>query len=79
MRLSGIVRKVDPLGRIVIPREIRTVLDINEGDSLEILQENNNVVLRKYYVACVFCGSREGISKFNGVGVCEECRKKLVK
>ena len=47
MKISGIVRKVDTLGRIVIPKEVRKELDIKEGDPIEILQEDKNIVLRK--------------------------------
>lgn len=77
MKLWGIARKVDNLGRIVIPMEIRKAMDIKEGDILEINQDNKMLILKKYYTKCVFCGNDEGISKLKGIGVCDECRKKI--
>lgn len=77
MKAAGIVRNLDPLGRIVIPKEIRKVLGINEGDALEITKVDNEVVIRKYSKGCIFCGSKKGISKFRKILVCEECRKSL--
>lgn len=77
MKLLGIARKVDNLGRIVIPMEIRKAMNIKTGDILEINQQGNMLILNKYYTKCVFCGSEDEISKFNGVGICNECKKKL--
>lgn len=77
MKSSGIVRKLDPLGRIVIPKEIRKVLGINDGDSLEIAKVDNEVVVRKYIKGCIFCGSDKDVVKFNGAVVCDGCRKAL--
>ena len=56
MKSTGIVRKVDELGRIVLPIELRRTLDIAEKDALEIYVDGNSVVLKKYQPACVFCG-----------------------
>ncbi|WP_297422707.1 AbrB/MazE/SpoVT family DNA-binding domain-containing protein [Clostridium sp.] len=77
MKSSGIVRKLDPLGRIVIPKEIRKVLGINDGDSMEIIKVDNEVVVRKYSKGCIFCSSDEEIVEFNGALVCNGCRKAL--
>jgi len=77
MKESGIVRKLDPLGRIVIPKEIRKVLGINDGDSLEIAQVNNEVVVRKFRKGCIFCGGDEEIVEFSKTLVCGGCRKAL--
>ena len=77
MKESGIVRKVDPLGRIVIPMEIRKVLSIIEGDSLEIVKDNNAILLRKYRKGCIFCGEDKSIIEFKGNLVCKECKKAL--
>ena len=79
MKESGIVRKVDPLGRIVIPKELRDVMSINEGDSIEIVKDNNQIVLKKYHRGCVFCGDDKSIIEFKGMIVCTECKKALVK
>ena len=78
MKESGIVRKVDPLGRIVIPKEIRKVMSINEGDALEIVKDNNGILLRKYHSACIFCGGDRSIVEFKGMLVCTECKKGLI-
>jgi len=77
MKSSGIVRKLDPLGRIVIPKEIRKVLGIGEGDSLEIAKSDNEIILRKYSKGCIFCGSDEGILEFRDILVCEKCKQAL--
>ena len=78
MKASGIVRNVDPLGRVVIPKEIRKVMCINEGDPLEIVKDNNEIVLRKYNKGCIFCGSDKSIVEFKGMLVCKECKKALI-
>ena len=77
MKASGIVRNVDTVGRIVIPKEIRDVMSINEGDPLEIVKVNNEILLRKYNKGCIFCGEDKGIIEFKGNLVCTECKKSL--
>ncbi|ALB45619.1 AbrB/MazE/SpoVT family DNA-binding domain-containing protein [Clostridium beijerinckii] len=77
MKASGIVRKLDPLGRIVIPKEIRKVLGINDGDSMEIIKVDNEVVVRKYSKGCIFCGNDKGVFKFKDILICNECREAL--
>lgn len=78
MKLTGIVRRIDELGRIVLPREIRTTLNINDQDPLEILvDDNGQVILRKYEPACVFCNSHNGVITFKGHKICSECRKQI--
>jgi transcriptional pleiotropic regulator of transition state genes len=71
------VRKIDDLGRIVVPAETRRLFNIHEGDELEIGVENDAIVIRKLEATCVFCGSAEGISAFKGRGVCQSCRRSL--
>ena len=65
MKSTGVVRKVDELGRIVLPIEIRKVLDINVKDAVEIFTDEDKIVLRKYFPACVFCGNADNIVYFN--------------
>lgn len=77
MRSTGIVRKVDELGRIVLPIEIRKVLDIKEKDAIEIFTDNDQIVLRKYHPACVFCDNVDEIVYFSGKRVCSACIEKL--
>lgn len=77
MKSTGIVRKVDELGRIVLPIEMRRTLDISERDALEIYVEGDSIILRKYQAACVFCDSLKGIVNFKGRNVCADCIAKL--
>lgn len=80
MKSTGIVRKVDELGRIVLPKELRNVLNIKERDPLEIfVDEENRIILKKYEPACIFCGSMKNIVSYRGYNVCAECEKKLAK
>ena len=73
MKSTGIVRKVDELGRIVIPIELRRNLGISEKDSLEIYVDDEKIILKKYEPACVFCGNASDIQIFKGKQVCKEC------
>jgi AbrB family transcriptional regulator, transcriptional pleiotropic regulator of transition state genes len=78
LKSTGIVRKVDELGRIVLPKELRVTLNINERDPLEIfVDDDNRIVLKKYEPACIFCGGMEGIVNYKGYNVCRNCMKKL--
>lgn len=77
MKASGIVRKLDTLGRIVIPAEMRKVLGINDGDSLEIAKVDNEIILRKYSKGCIFCGSDKKVLEFKEILVCGGCKKAL--
>ena len=77
MKSTGIVRKVDELGRIVLPIELRRTLDIAERDSLEIYIDGSCVVMKKYQPACIFCDSAKDIVSFHGKNVCPKCIKAL--
>ena len=77
MKSTGVVRKVDELGRIVLPKELRETMDINVKDPLEIFTDGENVVLRKYNPACVFCGDASDVIYFNGKRVCRKCLEQL--
>lgn len=77
MKSTGIVRRVDELGRIVLPIELRRTLDINKTDSLEIYVDGNQIVLRKYEPACIFCNSAMKVSNFKGRNICQECLDQL--
>lgn len=79
MKSTGIVRKVDELGRIVLPIELRRTLDIAEKDALEIYVDGNNVVLRKYQPACVFCGDAREVTAFHGKNICANCMQELAR
>lgn len=73
MRSTGIVRKVDGLGRIVIPMEVRRSLEICENDPVSISVDGETVVLKRHKPFCTFCGNTEGIRTFKGKYVCDEC------
>lgn len=77
MKSTGIVRKVDELGRIVLPIELRRNLDIEERDALEIYLDGDKIVLQKYEPACVFCGSARGLVSHRGKNVCCECIRSM--
>ena len=79
MKSTGIVRKVDELGRIVIPIELRRTLDIAEKDALEIYVDENTIMLKKYEPCCIFCGSSADLSIFKGKNICPDCIKELQK
>lgn len=74
MKLKGIVRRIDDLGRVVIPAEIRRVLDIPENAPLEIFVDGENIIIRKFQPGCVLCGSMEDLVDHpTGKKVCLSC------
>ena len=77
MKSTGIIRKVDELGRIVLPIELRRTLDIAERDELEIYMENDRIILQKFEPACLFCGSSRNLLSYRGNNVCQSCAKKI--
>ncbi|MCR1899532.1 AbrB/MazE/SpoVT family DNA-binding domain-containing protein [Irregularibacter muris] len=77
MKSTGIVRKVDELGRIVIPVELRRTLDIHIKDSLEIFVDDQYIMLKKYEPACVFCGQAKDIMTFKNKNICPDCLEEL--
>ena len=77
MKSTGIVRKVDELGRIVLPIELRRTLDITEKNELEIYLDDDKVILRKYEPSCIFCSSSHGLVSFHGKNVCMECIRRM--
>lgn len=79
MKSTGIVRKVDELGRVVLPIELRRTLDINQKDSLEIYVDGEKIILKKYSPACIFCGEAEETIYFKGKNVCPKCVKEILK
>jgi transcriptional pleiotropic regulator of transition state genes len=77
MKSTAITRKVDELGRIVIPKELRRNLRIEEKDPLEIFVEGEMIILKKYEPACIFCGQAKGVKNLKGKNVCPECIKEI--
>lgn len=77
MKSTGIVRKVDELGRVVIPIEIRNQFNIAEKDPIEIYVDGSSIVLKKYEPNCIFCGNTENLISYNDKLICENCSKKI--
>jgi len=73
MKSTGIVRKVDELGRVVIPKELRDTMDITEGTPLEIYVEGSTIILKKYEPGCVFCNNVKDVIDFKGKNICPDC------
>ena len=79
MKSTGIVRKVDELGRIVLPIELRRTLEIAERDSLEIYVEGSTIILKKYEPACIFCGDAKDVVNYKGRIICRTCLDEMKK
>ena len=77
MKSTGVVRRVDELGRIVIPIELRRTLDIAEKDALEIYVEGEQIILSKYQPACVFCGEAKEVMNYKGKNICMDCLNEI--
>ncbi len=79
MKSTGIVRKVDELGRIVLPIELRRTLDIEIKDALEIYVDGNSIILKKYEPACIFCGNAKDVLTYKEKIICQDCLDELKK
>ena len=79
MKCIGIVRKIDELGRIVLPIELRNKMDINTKDSVEIFVDNDKIILKKYQPCCVFCGNADNVTMFKGKLVCRDCIEEMTR
>jgi transcriptional pleiotropic regulator of transition state genes len=77
MKATGIVRKVDVLGRIVLPIELRKNLDIEKEDPIEIYVDGDYILLKKYAPACIFCGNAKDVKRVRDKNICDECLKEL--
>ncbi len=77
MKSTGITRKVDDLGRIVLPVELRRTMDIAVGDPLEIYSDSDKIILKKYNPACTFCGSASDVTFFKDKLICRSCIKNI--
>ena len=73
MKATGIVRRVDSLGRLVIPMELGRTLGIKEEDPMEIFTTEDGILIRPYKPGCICCGSSEDLVEFNGVSLCGAC------
>ena len=77
MKGTGIVRNLDALGRITLPREIRRTFDLNIADGMEIFVEENSIILKKYQPECVLCGEAKDVTSFNNKNICQLCISKI--
>ena len=77
MKSTGMIRDVDKVGRVVIPKEIRDTLGLAEGSPLEIFVENDTISLRKYTPSCLFCGSSEDLVSYEDRKICRNCIENL--
>ncbi len=77
MKSTGIVRTVDELGRIVLPKELRKTLGIKEKDSMEIFTDEGRIILSKYNPSCTFCSNVDNIVYFEGKRICADCLAKI--
>lgn len=69
----GIIRRIDPLGRLVLPAKLRNMMQIDEETPLEIFTDGNYIILKKYSPSCIFCGKGERLKNFMGKRVCASC------
>lgn len=77
MKIPGMIRKVDSLGRVVIPQTLRGHMGIQSGDLLEMFLEGDRLVMQKFACSCIFCGSNQHLIVFMDKPVCRECISKL--
>lgn len=79
MKSTGIVRKIDELGRIVLPVELRRSLDLSQKDAIEIYVDGNTIILKKYEPACIFCGNAKDVITYRGKNICQDCLAEMKK
>ena len=77
MKATGVVRKIDELGRVVLPIELRRSMDINEKDALEIYVDEDSIILKKYLPTCIFCGSSEDLTDYMDRKICKNCLENI--
>ena len=79
IKSTGIVRKIDDLGRIVIPKELRTTMNLKKKDSLEIFVEEDKIILSSYKPGCMFCGNMDNTIEYQDRNICKKCLNKMGK
>lgn len=77
MKATGFVKRIDELGRIVIPKDIRRALGVSNGEELQFFLDGDTVALKKFGNVCAFCGNGEELVEFKGKFICESCKKEL--
>lgn len=79
MKSLGIIRRVDELGRIVLPIETRKLMGLEPKDGVEIFVEDDRIILKKYQPACIFCGEVDDVLNYRDKKICRECLERLKK
>ena len=77
MKSLGMVREIDKLGRLVLPIELRRMLDISAGDGIEMFSDGDMIILKKYAPCCIFCGEAGDITEYKGKKVCKKCAAEI--
>lgn len=77
MKSTGIVRRIDELGRVVLPIELRRTYDLAVRDSIEIYTEDDKIILKKFQRSCIFCGESEDLIEYKGKTVCAKCAQEI--
>lgn len=77
MKATGMSRKIDDLGRLVVPKELRDTLDVSSGDGFEFYVDGSKIVLKKYQPGCVFCDQVDDVKMYKGYSVCPDCQNNL--
>jgi len=79
MKSTGIIRRVDELGRVVLPIELRNKFEITEKDPMEIYVDGSSIILKKYEPNCIFCGNSKKLADYQGKPICEKCTENISK
>ena len=77
MRSLGIVRNLDQLGRLVIPKETRRMFNLNEGEPVEIFTDEDKIIIKKYNPGCQCCGDMKDVKEYKGIRICKKCLNEL--
>lgn len=77
MNDEGIIRSLDPMGRVVIPKEMRKLLNVMDGDKVRIIKKNNSVVIKRVADSCLVCGSEQDLIEYKDVCLCRNCVKEM--
>jgi len=77
MKSTGIVRQIDDLGRVLIPKELKKVTKLKEGDSIKFFVKDEDIIIRKYDPGCIFCGSIDNNFEYQHITICKECYEKM--
>jgi transcriptional pleiotropic regulator of transition state genes len=77
LKNTGMIRPIDELGRLVFPKELRDVMDIKQGDKMEIYTQPGKIILKKHEVGCIFCHNLENLTEYKGTTICKYCREDM--